>query len=58
MSNQFKIGDTVKTKFGIAEITVIDQDYKAVKVKHLEDNTPITDFYFDEIQLVTDNNSK
>lgn len=58
INNKFKVGEKVNTKFGLVEIMVVDNDYKAVKVKHLEGNSPITDFFFDEIQLITPKTNK
>ena len=47
----YKKGQRVITPHGKAIITVVDTIGKAVRVKHLEARTPITDYRFSDLKI-------
>ena len=49
----YKKGQTVITPQGKAIITEIDNTSDAVRVKHLEAKTPITDYRFSDLKSIT-----
>ena len=44
------VGQSVQTPYGGAIVKIVDNLFKTVRVKHFKVMTPVTDFYFKDLQ--------
>lgn len=47
-----RVGQMVETPYGKAVVKVIDRATKAVRVRHIDAKTPVTDFYIKDLKKV------
>ena len=45
-------GDTVRTPYGIAEVTYSEHSTMSIRVKHKEAKTPVTDFRMEDVRII------
>lgn len=49
---KFTVNQIVMTPDGKAQIVLVDNNAKSVRVKHLEAKTPVTDYYFKDLKAI------